>query len=300
MTIKMRSLFLLLSLAALLPAAQARIVEEQMDVPVQVTNAYGRPFSQFIKVTLFREDERKGPQPLLVLSHGRAVEATDRLALGRVRYSDASRWFVQQGFVVALPTRMGYGVSGGEDVEDSGGCENKNYPPGYEAAAQQVLSVVTAIKARAMPPVDRWVAVGQSYGGAVSVTLAAKAPEGLAGTINFAGGGGGNPKTRPGNPCGVSRLERMFESYGRTARMPTLWIYTENDLYMGAKAPRDWVAAFSKEGGQAKFVQFPPHGEDGHSLFARFPQVWQPVAAEFLQGLGFAPPAAKSQDNKKE
>lgn len=279
-------------LAACVPAAFARIVEEQIDVPVQVTDAYGKTFSQFIKVTLFREDQRKGPQPLLVLSHGRAVDAADRAALGRARYTDASRWFVRQGFFVAVPTRMGYGVSGGEDVEDSGDCEKKNYPPGYEAAAQQVLAVVTALKTRAMPPIDRWVAVGQSYGGTTSVALAAKMPEGLAGAINFAGGGGGNPKTRPGNPCGVTRLDRMFEGYGRTARVPMLWVYTENDLYMGAKAPRDWVATFQKAGAQAKFVQFPPHGEDGHSLFTRFPQVWQPVVAEYLAGLGFvAPPA---------
>lgn len=36
-----------------------------------------------------------------------------------------------------------------------------------------------------------------------------------------------------------------------------------------------------------EFVQFPPHGDDGHLLFTRFPQVWQPVVADFLRRQGF-------------
>jgi len=134
---------------------------------------------------------------------------------------------------------------------------------------------------------DRAVVMGQSYGGTTAITLAALSPEGVVAAINFAGGGGGNPKTQPGRPCAPQRLQRMFADYGKTARMPTLWVYTENDQYMGLTYPREWFEAFHASGGVGEFVQFPPHGDDGHSLFSRFPQTWRPVVADFLQRQGF-------------
>ena len=103
-------------------------------------------------------------------------------------------------------------------------------------------------------------------------------------------GSGGDPKGRPQNPCSQPALERTFQAYGAQAKVPMLWIYTENDMYFGPQLPRQWHAAFTKAGGKASFVQFPPHGEDGHSLFTRFPQVWQPAVSEFLDANGF--PAA--------
>ena len=89
-------------------------------------------------------------------------------------------------------------------------------------------------------------------------------PPGVQAGINFAGGGGGDPKTRPQQPCQPQLLERMFHTYGKTAKIPMLWIYAENDMYFGAKYPREWFEAFSSAGGKAEFVQFPPQGDDGH------------------------------------
>ncbi len=281
--------WLLLAALALAPqAGSAKLVEQQMEVPVEVKNAYGKASAQAIKVTVFVDDSTPEPRPVLVINHGRAADAADRAALGRARYSDASRWFASQGFVVAVPTRVGYGVSGGDDVEDSGECNRKNYPPIYAAAAQQTLTVLDVMLARPDTAKDRSVVLGQSVGGATSIAVAALNPPGIVATINFAGGGGGNPKTQPREPCAPSSLERMFADYGRSAHVPTLWIYTENDLFMGPKYPRQWFEAFRKTGGDGEFVQFPPHGDDGHNLFTRFPQTWKPVVAEFLRKQGYA------------
>lgn len=276
-----------LALLLLASHAQARIVEEQLDLPVQVTDAYGKAIAQSIKVTVFRDDAAPGPQPLLVINHGRAADPQDRAALGRARYSENSRWFAQHGFVVAVPTRIGYGASGGEDVEDAGPCSDKRYPPGYAAAAQQTLQVLAALRDRAQVRKDRIVVLGQSYGGATAVTVAALNPPGVVAAINFAGGGGGNPKTQPGRPCGPHLLERMFGNYGKTAAVPMLWIDTENDKYFGPNHPKEWFEAFRKAGGSGEFVQFPPWGEDGHSLFTAFPAVWRPTVVEFLRKQGF-------------
>lgn len=281
------NLFIALLVATLSGAAQAKLVEQQMDVPVHVTNAWGKAVAQTIRVTVFFNDETPAPHPVLILNHGRAVDAEGRAALGRARFSDASRWFAERGFLVALPTRIGYGVSGGEDVEDSGNCNNRMYPPAYRAAADQSVQVLAELLKRDDVLKDRTVVMGQSYGGATAVTLASLNPPGVVAAINFAGGGGGDPKTHPEQPCGPAQLRRMFASYGETARVPMLWAYTENDRFFGPTLPREWFQAFQAAGGKGEFKQFPPHGEDGHLLFSRFPQVWQPVVADFLRRQGF-------------
>jgi dienelactone hydrolase len=282
-------------LAALLlaTAAQARVQEEQIDVPVEVTDAYGKVLRRAIKVTVFSDTANPTPAPVLVLNHGRATDAEQRAALGRARYTEVSRYFVQQGFIVAVPTRIGYGVTGGDDVEDTGSCSKKNYPPGYAAAAQQTLTVLEAVRQR--PDADKALALimGQSFGGATAVTVAALNPPGVKAAINFAGGGGGNPKTQPQQPCAPQQLERMFRVYGKTAKVPMLWVYTENDMYFGPKLPKEWFDAYGAEGAPAQFAQYPPHGEDGHSLFTRFPDVWKPKVVEFLEAQGFKLPPSK-------
>ena len=272
---------------ALCGGAEANLVEEQVDLPVEVKDAYGKAVAMPIKVSFFVDDQTPVPRPVLVINHGRASESTARAAMGRYRPAEVVRWFARQGFVVAVPTRIGYGVTGGEDIEDSGACSRKTYGPGFQAAAQQTLAVIDAATARTDTLEDRTVVVGQSYGGATSVAVAASNPAGVVAAINFAGGGGGNPKTSAREPCAPVLLQRLFAAYGRSARVPMLWVYTENDRYWGAEYPKAWLAAFQQGGGRAEFVQFPPHGDDGHSLFTRFPAVWQPAVAAFLRQRGF-------------
>lgn len=279
-----------LLLATLAPGARAALAEQVLQVPVSVVDAYGKTVEQPITVTLFLDDAATAPRPLLLLNHGRAPKSADRAAMGRARYSAVVPWLLAQGFVVAVPTRVGYGVSGGPDLEDSGPCTRKNYPPGYRAAAAQTVAVLQALQGRPELQPGRAVVMGQSFGGATAVAVAALNPPGVVAAINFAGGGGGNPETQPQRPCAPPQLEDLFRAFGRTARVPMLWVYTENDQYFGPEHPRTWFAAFREAGGQAEFQQFPPHGDDGHSLFTRFPAVWQPRVAEFLRAQGFSLP----------
>lgn len=282
--------FALLLLLAWSGAAGARIVEETIELRATVKNLYGKEVTHPFKVTVFRDDAR-ARSPFLVLNHGRAYKPEDFVKLGRVRYTDNSRWFVEQGFAVFVLTRIGYGVSGGEDVEYTGNCQSRNYPAGYEAAAAQ--SVVVIEHARSRPYVDpaRGLAVGQSYGGATAIALAAKNLPGVLGAVNFAGGGGGNPATSPARPCRPDLLADLFAGYGATAKAPTLWIYAENDKYFGAKLPREWFDAFKAKGGAGDFVLLPPldpaFGDDGHATFTRNPPAWRPHFETYLRKLGF-------------
>lgn len=279
----------LLAALAAAPAAAA-LVESQFTLTVNVRDAYSKPVERPVVVTTFFDDSTPAPRPVLVINHGRAGDSASRAALGRARYTDNARWFAQFGFIVAVPTRIGYGVTGGDDVEHSGPCSSTNYGPGFTAAAVQVLAVLDHLRGKPDVAPDRAVVVGQSYGGASSIAVAALMPSGVQAAINFAGGSGGNPQGSPRQPCQPNRLERTFGGYGRTARIPTLWLYTENDLYFGAKHPRQWFEAFREAGGTGEFHQFPPHGEDGHTLFTSHPATWHPVVEDFLRRQGITRP----------
>lgn len=276
----------LLGLLAMQPA-QAKLVQDIVKVPIVVKDAYGKEVSQDIVVTVLVEDSTPSPRPVMVIGHGRAVDAAQRANFGRATYITNARWFAQMGFLVAVPTRIGYGVSGGDDVEDSGACNRKNYPPGYAAAAVQTLAVLDLMRQRPDAAKDRAIIVGQSYGGTTAITVAAQNPTGVQATINFAGGGGGNPDTQPQNPCAPNSLERMFASYGKTARTPTLWVYTENDMFFGPKLPKEWFDAFKAAGGLGEYTRFPANGKNGHGLFTQDPDVWRPRVLEFLRGNGY-------------
>jgi hypothetical protein len=115
-------------------------------VPVKVANSYGRVFEQEIVATVWYDDEAPKPYPIAVLNHGRGVSPDRRHAVGRARYAVPSRWLTRFGFLVVVPTRMGYGESGGDDVEETGPCNRKNYPPGYEAGAQQTITALEAVR----------------------------------------------------------------------------------------------------------------------------------------------------------
>lgn len=61
------SLFLSAVSLALAAGAHARVHEEAFDLPAQVTDSYGKRFSQPIRVTVWTDDANPKPSPVLVL-----------------------------------------------------------------------------------------------------------------------------------------------------------------------------------------------------------------------------------------
>jgi dienelactone hydrolase len=271
------------------PPCTAQLLEEQFQLPVRVLDRHGKAVAQNIVVTTFFDDSTPSPRPLLVLNHGRAPSPQGRAALGRSRYPEASAWLARLGFVVALPTRVGYGVSAGPDVEASGLCAQRHYAPVFAAAAEQSLSVLAAMRQRPGVAPDRAVFMGQSFGGLTTLALAARQPAGVQAFINFSGGGGGHPSAHPQQPCSPAPLQALFASYGQSARQPSLWLYAQNDEYFGPTLPRQWFEAYRAQGGPGEFVQLPPVGEPngGHALLSVAPALWQPLVLRFLRANGY-------------
>ncbi len=276
----------------LTPQAQAKLVQEVIKVPVTVSNLYGKTTERDVVVTLLHDDafakDTAKSYPVAIINHGRAVKPEERAAFGRATNITNARWLASMGFMVASPTRIGYGITGGEDLEDTGLCNKKNYPPGYKAGIDQTMQILQTLRQRPDIAPDKGLVLGQSFGGTIAIGVAAQNPPGIQATLNFAGGGGGNPEINPMQPCGTANLEQMFSNYGKTAKTPTLWVYTENDQWMGPKYPKEWFEAYKAKSGTGEFLFLPPNGTDGHGIFSRDPAAWRPQVMQFLKNNGFS------------
>jgi dienelactone hydrolase len=213
-------------------SARGQARRDDHRVPVEVRDAQGQIVRQPIKVTIFRDDARPRA-PFMILNHGRSAKAVQRAGVKPAQYAANARYFVSRGYAVFMPVRIGYGASGGADVENSGPCAAKAYRRVYEAGTTQSLSVIEFAKAQPYVDPARGIVVGQSFGGTITIALAARNVPGVLAGVNFAGGGGGRPDTHPDQPCSVERMTQLFASYGATARIPTLWVYSRNDKFWG-------------------------------------------------------------------
>jgi len=136
------------------------------------------------------------------------------------------------------------------------------------------------MESRADVSTNGMIAVGISAGGFASLALAANAPPGLVAAINFAGGRGSRADD---DVCDEEALIQAFAAFGRTSRIPTLWIYAENDKFFGPDRARRMHAAFTGTGGRAQLIDAPAFGDDGHTLFSRGIPLWTPMVDRFLR-----------------
>jgi dienelactone hydrolase len=265
-------------------AHEAQVIEQTVAVPVEIQRPGAAPVRQAIQVVIVRE-AGKGRRPFLVLHHGRGTDPAERSTLGLANYPANSRYFASRGFVVLMPTRIGYGVTGGPDLENTGDCAFKRYTDGVAPALSETRALLAY--AAKLPYVDaaHGIVVGESFGGLVAVAAASTDIPGLIATVSFAGGDGGDLRRHVDNPCRPDLLGEAFEGYGRTNRLPTLWMYSANDRVWGPVYPQRWFAAFTKAGGRGQFVALPADKNNGHFIFNRNPPAWRPAFEGFLAGL---------------
>ncbi|HEY4249767.1 MAG TPA: hypothetical protein VGM87_01125, partial [Roseomonas sp.] len=81
------------------------------------------------------------------------------------------------------------------------------------------------------------------------------------------GGRGGWSEGSANTNCRPDLLATAAGDYGRTARIPTLWLYTANDTFFAPAIARSLHAAYTAGGGVAEFHPLAGFGRDGHRLF---------------------------------
>jgi dienelactone hydrolase len=283
------------ALAQDVPAESSKLANDIHEtiarVPVTVTLADGKKHSGRIVVTHYRP-EGSGPFPIVVLNHGRENGRDKRAEPARRRYTSVARYFTRRGFAVLVLTRLGYGDAGLDpDPEFSGNkCSERDFDTGIAALIDETRAALDF--ARTLPFTDtrRAILVGQSYGGLGTIAATGKNLSGVVAAINFSGGAGGLPKTDPGRPCSPEEFVSIAESAGKGARIPTLWLYAENDHYWGTEWPPRWYEAYTAAGGRAEMPPVPAVGKEGHYLLSQGFQTWRPLVDRFLDKTGFSSP----------
>jgi dienelactone hydrolase len=271
---------LIVALVALLDTSIARADSEET---VRVPAADGTYL-----VTTVKRPSGGTKRPLVVINHGSPADG-QRASLARPSYASLSTWFMARGYVVALPVRRGYGETGGEWAETYGRCESPDYYAAGLHGASDIKATIDYLRTLSYVAADRTVVVGQSAGGWATIALSSLNPPGVPGMINFAGGRGGHqhlPGGGIGN-CLPDALVKAAARYGATARVPMLWLYTQNDSFFEPALARRMVAAYDSAGGRAALKALGPFAKDGHALAGsdNGQPIWSPLLAEFLDGL---------------
>ena len=234
-----------------------------------------------------------GPFPIAVMNHGVSLNARERSFFPLVEFRDATMWFARRGYLVVAPTGPGYGAGALDAPElglfsvfysKIGSCENPNFRDAGMAVAALDKWIIDYLTAEKLAVPDSAIVIGQSAGGWAAIALSSQNVPSVKAIIVFAAGRGGRVGGKPNNNCAPNKLVEATADFGRTARVPMLWIYIENDTFFGPDLSKRMHAAYTGAGGSAEYHLMPPFGSDGH-FFIDSPDAipqWSPLVSQFL------------------
>jgi dienelactone hydrolase len=234
-----------------------------------------------------------GPFPLAIMNHGVSLDPVQRSFFPLVEFRDAAMWFARRGYLVLAPVGSGYGASAidiserglyGPFFSKIGSCSNPNFRDAGMAVAQLDLWIIDYMAAEKKIVPKDVIVIGQSAGGWASIALSSVNPAQVGAIITFAAGRGGRVDGKPNNNCAPDRLVDATAEFGRTSRVPMLWLYIENDTFFGPALSKRMHEAFTAAGGNAEYHLLPPFGDDGHFLVGSADSIpiWAPLVGAFL------------------
>jgi dienelactone hydrolase len=238
--------------------------------------------SDILLHTIVFRPKGDGPFPLAIINHGSPRSPAERPSL-TARFATAAEWFVDRGFAVAVPTRRGYGPTGGTWVEDQGRCDSPDYYNAGLVTSQDIRATLVYMREQRLVDANRVVLVGQSAGGWGVLASAGQKMPGVVAIVNFAGGRGSRG---PDNVCTPYALVQAMQRYGAGADMPILSIYTANDSYFNPSLAKQMHEAFVAGGAsKAKLLQLSAFGRDGHGMVGHRdgPDFWGRRVEAFLR-----------------
>lgn len=203
-------------------------------------------------------------RPLVIINHG--TDKSTRQAVAMPVFYWLSRWFVERGYAVLLPQRRGHGATGGPLAEGGDFCRDPQHARAGRTAATDIAAALAFMREQPFVDPDKIIVVGVSTGGWASLALAAANPPGLSKVVNFAGGRGGYAFGQPGRVCAEQRLIEAAGQFGRTARVPSLWLYSANDSYFSPELAAKMSGAYQAGGAPGELQLLPAYGTDGHNL----------------------------------
>jgi dienelactone hydrolase len=281
---------LLLPLLGLSFAAAATVRAEE---PLVVEETFlavtikGKPYR--LEALIMKEAGANRRLPIALITHGQVKEAEKREAVEPRHFLQVARDFARRGWLAAGVIRRGFGRSQGTAPYVLRGCRDGDVVTPMDDQTDDLEAALKVIGQRPDADASTVVAFGVSVGGAAVLNLAARQPEALRAVINMSGGIRFMPRPN-GEPaaCTAEELIPFFASLGKRSRLPTLWLYAENDTLFPGNYVRQLHEAYVAAGGRADFHMFDPIGEDGHFMMGHVDGLlrWLPALDRFLRTNG--------------
>lgn len=261
------------------PGRAAGVRFDPLRIPVPNAGSSGLATAVLDAIVLRPDDGQ--PHPLVLLNHGSPRSASDRPSMSPAGMRSQATEFARRGWAAVAFLRRGYGASQGGWAETYGPCANPDYAKAGRAGASDIAAAAEFMMDQPYVSKGKWISVGRSAGGFATVALASAAPPGLVAAIVFAPGRG---SSGPDEVCNEDKLVDAFAQFGRSSRVPLLWVSAENDHFFGPQLVTRLSGAFAKAGGNLMLVRTPSFDSDGHMLFgADGVAIWAPIVDRFLK-----------------
>ncbi len=281
----LKKTLLFLTIFVVASTSSYAMVTEDALIPMQVKGMLGA--KRYELAAYIHKPDKFDPArkyPVVIISHGTATDCYTRTHT-RFDYKFVSRYFIGKGFVAVVPMRRGYAGSDGASIADNiGSCSRPDYVSSAREGARDIAAVISYVKGLSYIDANSILLVGTSSGGFTSLAAASLNIDGVIGVINFSGGQGGLSGTVPaGHACDEESLVRVMGSFGK-AKVPTLWIYSEDDAFFGPELAHAMFGEFVRNGGDGRLVIIPPCG---HKLISKEETInmWSAYSDEYLNQL---------------
>lgn len=235
-----------------------------------------------LEALLYRPQDGKARHPLVLITHGRNGPTPEINPNELNDYPQLSMALAEHGYLVMMLVRRGYGNSQGPDSEFLYTAEESGL-----AGAKDVKAGVDYMLTQADVDGDHIVIIGQSQGGWVALAASTVSMKGVLGAINISGAI--NFKQGQGQDIRSSEVESLLNDsasiYGQSAKVPTLWIYAENDNHLPASV-NEWFKSYTSSGGRGRITIKPSYKDNGHA-FINEPALYIDDIVSFFDEIGF-------------
>jgi len=236
-----------------------------------------------LEAMCYKPLDNKTQHSLIIMTHGRDGTSPDINEYEALGYRNLNRALAEKGYLVMMLVRRGYGNSQGPDSELLNTPEDSAM-----AAAKDIKSAVEFMNISPDIIKDNIIAMGQSCGGWAVLALSTMNIKGLKGVVNisgatvFTGTYGNNILSLEYN----EKLNKSAEIFGKSSRIPSLWIYAENDKGTSI----DWLYKrfnlFQKGGNIGQLVIKAKNNNEGHYIYNE-PDRFMDDLIKFFKEIGF-------------